>query len=335
MVNFAIVGCGAITTVRHAPECLKSDKINLSGVFDVDSERCRRVAELFGCKAYNTYDELLQDESVDGVVICVSNTYHCDMTVKALKHKKHVLCEKPIAVTLEEAELMINTAKAEDRYLMIAHNQRLCPTNRKVKELINSGKLGRIISFRTVFAHGGPEVWSVDKSSGTWFLNKTKAGLGALGDIGIHKADLMRWLLGEEIKQVTSVVGTLDKKDAEGEPISIEDNAFAILETESGIIGTLEASWTHYGRVSNEVELRCEKGIIKAIDEQWVTVCYKDGRETETFEFSPTDSGIVEAFADSIINKLQPEISGEEGLKALAIVLACVESSNTRKRVEI
>ena len=230
---------------------------------------------------------------------------------------------------------MINTAKAEDRYLMIAHNQRLCPTNRKVKELIDSGELGRIISFRTVFAHGGPEVWSVDKSSGTWFLNKARAGLGALGDIGIHKADLMRWLLGGEIKQVTSVVGTLDKKDAEGKPISIEDNSFAILETESGIIGTLETSWTHYGKVTNETMLYCEKGIIEAIDEQRVTVYYNDGRETDTFEFCPTDSGFVDAFADSIINKIQPEISGEEGLKALAIVLACVESSDTRKLAKV
>lgn len=242
MVNIVIIGCGSITVHRHAPECFKAENINLLGVYNRHIERAKEVAEKFQCKVYETYEDVLNDEAVDAVIICVNNGLHCEMTVQALQHKKHVLCEKPIAVTMEEAKKMIETAKKEGRYLMIAHNQRLYPSNQKLKEILETKELGRIISFKTAFGHRGPELWSVEKSNKTWFLNKKEAGLGVLGDLGVHKADLMRWLLGEEVKYVTSMLGTLDKKDAEGNPIGMEDNAFAILETEGGIMGTLEAS---------------------------------------------------------------------------------------------
>ena len=336
MVNLAIIGCGAITVRRHAPECVASEKINLVGVFDVNLERAKETAAEFQCKAYETYEEVLKDEVVDGVIICVNNKFHRDMTIQALQHKKHVLCEKPMAVTTEEAKEMIEAAKKEDCYLMIAHHQRMEPGNQKLKELLETRDLGRVISFRTIFAHPGPERWSVDRTNNTWFLNKKEAGLGALGDIGIHKADLIRWLLGEDIKYVTSVVGTLDKKDAEGNPIGMDDNAFAILETESGIIGTLEASWTHYGKSSNETKIYCENGVVESIGGSNVSVYYKDGqKENEFFELKPDTSKMAETFADCIEGDVEPEISGEEGLKALEMVLACVESSEKRTRIEL
>ena len=87
---------------------------------------------------------------------------------------------------------------------------------KKIKEILTTKDLGKILSFSTIFAGGGPETWSVDKTNKTWFLNKSEAGLGALGDIGIHKADLIRWFIGEDIKYVTSVLKTLDKRDPEG-----------------------------------------------------------------------------------------------------------------------
>lgn len=336
MINLAIIGCGAITIHRHAPECQASENINLTGVFDVNLERAEEVAAKFQCKAYKTYEEVLNDETVDGVIICVSNKFHRDMTVQALQHKKHVLCEKPMAVTVDEAKEMVATAKKEGRFLMIAHNQRLMPVNQKLKELLATKDLGRIISFRTQFTHAGPEKWSVEKTNKTWFLNKKEAGLGALGDIGIHKADLIRWLLGEEVKYVTSVLGALDKKDAEGNPIAMEDNAFAILETEGGIVGTLEASWTHYGKGTSQTIIYCENGILEALSEKKITLYYKDrSKQVEVFDVELGASKVADTFAGCIEQNREPEISGEEGMKALQIVLACVDSSEKHARVEI
>ena len=335
-VNLAIIGCGAITTNRHAPECVASDNIHLQGVFDVNLERAQEVAEQFQCKAYKSYDEVLSDEAVDGVILCVSNKYHCDMTVQALQHKKHVLCEKPMAVTIDEAKKMIAVAKQEGRYLMIAHQQRFVAANQKIKEILTTKDLGKILSFSTIFAGGGPETWSVDKTNKTWFLNKSEAGLGALGDIGIHKADLIRWFIGEDIKYVTSVLKTLDKRDPEGNLIGIEDNGFAILESVNGIVGTLEASWTHYGKSDNRTTFYCEKAVVEANGVSKITIYYKDKtKENELFVVQNGASGMAEAFAECIALDKEPEISGEEGLKALEIVLACVESSQKHARVEI
>ena len=334
MVNIVIIGCGSITEFRHAPECFASEKINLMGFFDVNYERASEFATKYNCKAYKTYQDVLEDKDVDGVIICVNNKYHCDMTVQALKHKKHVLCEKPISVTLEEAQEMVRVSEEEQCYLMIAHNQRFEAVNRKLKEVLTTRDLGKILTFNTAFTHPGPERWSVEKTNKTWFLNKKEAGLGALGDIGIHKADVIRWLIGDEFKYVTARVATLDKKDAEGNYIAIEDNAFAILESESGIMGTLEAGWTAYGKGKNGTMICCEKGVVETEGATRVNVHYKNG-EKEFLEVKQGQSLIAETFAECIANGVQPEISGVEGMKALEIVLACIKSSEEHVRVGI
>ena len=336
MVKLVIVGCGSITLWRHAPECAKSDIIELKGFYDIDAARCAEFAEKYGGKAYASYEDVLDDSDVDGVIICTANQFHCPMTVDAFKHGKHVLCEKPMAVSEEEALQMIAAAKESGKKLMIAHSQRFDAVNRALKEVVDSRKLGKILSFRTVFGHRGPETWSITPGRATWFLNKNAAGLGALGDIGIHKADLIHWLINDDIKYVTAKIATLDKKLPDGSPIAIEDNAFCILESESGIMGTLEASWTRYGKDTNITNLYCENGIVEADNnaENQITVTYRDGT-SEQIKVNSADSDMAKSFAECIINDQQPELSGEEGLKALKIVLSCVESSEKNARVEI
>ena len=106
-VNLAIIGCGAIATNRHAPECFTSDRIHLQGVFDININRAQEVAEQFQCKTYMTYDDILSDETIDGVILCVNNRYHCDMTIRALQHKKHVLSVPIRNMQLMSMELVL------------------------------------------------------------------------------------------------------------------------------------------------------------------------------------------------------------------------------------
>lgn len=115
---------------------------------------------------------------------------------------------------------------------MIGHNQRFVPSHQKAKEIIENGELGKIYSFRTTFDHGGPEGWSIDGKA-SWFFQKDQAFIGAMG---VHKADLIRYLLGEEIREVAAFVETNAKTETD-----VDDNSVCILKTESGIIGT--ASW--------------------------------------------------------------------------------------------
>src|SRR5690625_2861309 len=119
--------------------------------------------------------------------------------------------EKPKATSREEAEQMIAAAEKSGTKLMIAHNQRFVSSHEKAREIIASGSIGKIYSFRTAFGHGGPEGWSIDGRD-SWFFNKEKAFIGAMGDLGVHKTDLIRYLLGEDIVEVAGFVESSAKE---------------------------------------------------------------------------------------------------------------------------
>src|SRR5699024_12803490 len=115
-----------------------------------------------------------------------------------------------MATSREEAEQLIATAEKSGTKLMIAHNQRFVSSHEKAKEIIESGSIGKIYSFRTAFGHGGPEGWSIDGRD-SWFFNKEKAFLGAMGDLGVHNTDLIRYLVVGYIMKVAFLVVSCDK----------------------------------------------------------------------------------------------------------------------------
>ncbi|NLV92828.1 MAG: Gfo/Idh/MocA family oxidoreductase [Firmicutes bacterium] len=342
-VKFGIIGCGSICRHRHAPELAANPQAEILAFCDIVPERADAMVELYGGKAYTDWKDVVADPKIDAIVVCLPNYLHAPVTIAALKAGKHVLCEKPMATSAEEAEEMIQAAKDSGKYLMIGHNQRLMPPHVKAKEILDSGKLGKVLTFRTTFGHAGPEGWCVDKSVKTWFFQKDKAFIGAMGDLGVHKADLIRWLLGEEVVEVGAFVGTLDKRYEDGSLINVDDNATCILRTESGIIGTLIASWTYRGGEDNGTILYCENGVMKiGYDPNFqVTVTYRDGTEEcynvgaiATNERQVT-SGVSEAFVNSIVNEKAPEISGEEGYEALKIILACLKSTESKQIAKV
>ena len=147
-------------------------------------ERAQEMAAQYGGKVYNSFYELVDDPNVDAVSICVENRSHAEICTAALYAGKHVLVEKPMAVTLAECESMVAAAERNGKHLMIGHNMRFDPVHRRAKQLLDRGVIGDVITFRAVLGNAGPEGWSVDE--GTWFFDKNKAALGALSDMGIE-----------------------------------------------------------------------------------------------------------------------------------------------------
>ena len=334
-IKVAVIGCGAIAKHRHIPEYANNPNVDLVAFCDPVIERAEAYAKQYGAKAYENYQDLLQSEQIDAVSVCTPNVYHAPITIAAAAAGKHVLCEKPMAVSKEEAKAMIQAAKDAGVFLMIGHNQRLMPPHQKGKEVLNRGYLGKVLTFRTAFGHPGPENWSVDGKD-SWFFQKDKAFIGAMGDLGVHKADLLRWLLDDEVVEVSAFVDTLHKKDTD-----VDDNAVSIVRTAKGVIGTLTASWSYQPHEDNSTVLYCEKGTMRlnADPVYQVIVELIDG-SVERYEVGAvatnekqTNSGVVDRFITSIATHTKPEISGEEGLKALEIVLAMLESSQTRKMI--
>ena len=343
MVNIGIIGCGSIAKFRHAPEFSSNPDSKIAGYFDPKKDRAEELAEKYGGKVYSSLEDMLNDKSVDAVCVCTSNKYHAPITIQALKAGKHVLCEKPMATSIDEAVSMIKTSRETGKFLMIGHNQRLAPAHVRAKEILASGELGRILTFRTAFGHGGPEFWSADKGLHTWFFKKDEAVVGAMGDLGIHKADLIRWLIGDEIVEVKAFVSTLDKRNDKDSLIEVDDNAVCVLKSKTGIVGTLTASWTYYGDEDNSTVLYCSNGVMRIYDNpEFPIVVTKKNREKVFYKVgriqtneSQSKSGIPDMFIDSIVSGKVPEISGEEGFAALKIIIACLESQEKGTSVKI
>lgn len=343
MIGIGVIGCGSISIYRHVPEYASRKDCKLIGYYDPKSERAQKLADQYGGKVYATLEELLADDEIQAVSVCTSNQYHAPISISALEASKHVLCEKPMAISEDEAKEMIATAEKTGKFLMIGHNQRLTPAHRRAKEILKTGELGRVLTFRTTFGHGGPENWSQDKGLHTWFFKKEDAFIGSMGDLGVHKADLIRWLIGDEIVEAKAFVTTLDKINDKGEKIEVDDNAVCVLRSQNGIYGTLTASWTYYGAEDNSTVLYCSNGVMKIYDnpefpievtmKNREKIFYKLGK-MQTNE-SQSSSGVIDMFVDSINSGKQPEISGEEGLAALRIVLACLDSAKTGKAVNV
>ena len=343
MFRIGIIGCGKIAQVRHIPEYAENPYAELAGFYDLNTQRAAELAAQYGGKAYESAEAMLADPAIDAVSVCVANHAHAPITIAALKAGKHVLCEKPMATTLEECEEMVKTAHEAGKFLMIGHNQRLAKAHAVAKELIDQGMIGRIITFRTTFGHGGPETWSVDPGKNTWFFDKNKAAMGAMADLGIHKTDLIQFLTGQHVVRTTARVVTLDKKDASGQLIGVDDNAICIYEMSGGTMGTMTASWTYYGAEDNSTILYGEKGIMRIYDDPAHSIVVKPDDGTEKVydveqiqtNDNQTKSGVIDLWMNCLETNTPPEISDEEALYAMPAVFASLESAKAGTAVDI
>ncbi|MED4473952.1 MULTISPECIES: Gfo/Idh/MocA family protein [Bacillaceae] len=338
-----IIGCGSIAKLRHAPEYKANPYVSEIVFYDRNIERSTALAEQFGGTVVERLEELLQDPSVHMISDCSSNENHCFFTSNALLYGKHVLCEKPIALSVEEAEQIIKAQKKSKKKLMIDHNQRFTPAHQRVKEMIKNEELGKVLTFKTSFGHEGPEHWGVNKSNSTWFFKKERSKFGVVGDLGIHKVDLIHYLLDDQIEQVSAFQGALHKKDENGDPIEVSDNLVCSMRTQNGVLGTASFSWTYYGEEDNSTILYCEKGIIKIYyeSEYQIVVTTSDGQEIKykleaiQTNDNQTNSGVIDAFVECVRLDKEPLVTGEDALLSLKVSLAMQEAADTNRVVKI
>ncbi|WP_173915538.1 Gfo/Idh/MocA family protein [Halobacillus sp. Marseille-Q1614] len=338
-LKVAVIGCGSIAQNRHLLEYEANENVDITAVCDIVEERAMVTAEAFGAHSYTDYEELLNKEEVDLVSVCLPNYLHAPVSIAALNAGAHVLCEKPMATSRQESNEMIEAAERNGRKLMIAHNQRFVPSHQKAKQIIEAGEIGKVYSFRTTFGHGGPEGWSADGMN-SWFFKEDEAFIGAMGDLGVHKADLLRHILGEEFTDVAGFVENNAKRD-----ITVDDNAVCILRTGSGIVGTLTASWAYNAGEDNSTVIYGEKGILRLEDDPTYslvaqysngdTVKYELGQIQSNDSGGQTSTGVIDHFVESVLEDKQPLIDGEEGKRSLEVIIAALESSESGKITKV
>ncbi|MDY6873408.1 MAG: Gfo/Idh/MocA family oxidoreductase [Chloroflexota bacterium] len=340
-IRIGIIGAGKIVRVRHLPEAEQNPNAEVRAVCDLIEDRAQELADQYHCKPYTDYKKMIQDPELDAIVVAATNKTHAMMTIDALNAGKHVLCEKPMATSLEDAKQMLAAAEKNGKQLMIGNNQRLETAHQKAKDLLQSGKLGKVLTFNTVFGHPGSEEWAIEGDK-TWFYKKEVAGLGVLGDLAIHKLDLVRWLINEDYAQVSAFTNTLSKTYADGTPIDLEDNAVCVLKTRNGILGTLSASWS-YKKEKNVTTIYCQKGVMEIFTDPEFPLAihynheageyYQLGKKSTNLE--QLNSGVMDAFVGALNAGKDVPIPGIEGYKALEAVMACQRSAESGQVVTL
>ena len=231
---------------------------------------------------------------------------------------------------------MVAAAERNGKHLMVGHNMRFDPVHRRAKQLLDRGIIGDVITFRAVLGNAGPEGWSVDE--GTWFFDKNKAAMGALSDMGIHKVDLLQYLLGQKVIETTAKVVTLNKRDNEGQLIGVDDNALCILRMSGGALGTMAASWTIYGHECQSTCLYGTKGIMLIYSETSSPIIVSDmegNRTSYSLDVPHNGSGVIDEFVDALVHDREPEVSGREALTVMRTIFASINSSNISRTVAV
>ncbi|MDZ4858332.1 MAG: Gfo/Idh/MocA family oxidoreductase [Candidatus Hydrogenedentes bacterium] len=334
-----MIGCGKIAEILHLPDYVACPEAEITAVCDANRELAERMAAQFAPKSavYTDYRKMLATEKLDGVTVALPNYLHAPVTIAALRAGCHVMVEKPMAATSAETTAMCNEARKAKKLLMVNQAQRRSALHRKAREVVASGVLGRILHVTGMFGHEGPEHWS---PAGKWFFKKKHARFGAMADLGVHKADLIRFLTGKEVADISAYTACLEKKKCD-----VEDNFVSALRFTDGTVGTLCASWTIKGTSASYTILHCENGTLQVgvqPDKPLVAHLVKPTCEIVFDLPAPLSDypgswglGVSAGFVRAALGLEEPFCTGEEGRKSLEIIFAAERSFNTGKSVKV
>ena len=229
-VKIGIVGLGRVASATHIPVLRCLDNVEIIAGAEKNPERAKRVKDAFGLKmVYSSYEEMYASESLDGVYVCLPNFLHKDACIKALKHGLHVLCEKPMGVSVEEAEEMSTLAEEKGLFIIPGYKKRYARNFERAKKIIDGGLLGKVIQIQGTFLTPGPYISWDPKSE--WYLDEQSHG--AIYDSGCHLVDLLFYLFPYEVKKV-KMVGQKGFSE-----YNIPTNVTCVFEIGKGIIGDL------------------------------------------------------------------------------------------------
>ncbi|WP_257345914.1 Gfo/Idh/MocA family protein [Pseudalkalibacillus decolorationis] len=350
--RFGIVGCGVISGT-HAEEIKKIENARLVAVADSQVENAKRFGGEYGVDWYADYHKMLSREDIDVVNILTPSGMHADMAVTAAKYGKHVIVEKPMDVTLEKAHEMIKACRDAGVKLSIISQHRFDPDVVKVKQEIESGKLGKtVLGMAAVNWYRSQEYYDSGEWRGTWALD----GGGALMNQSIHYIDLLQYMMGP-VESIYAHADTLAH-----ERIEVEDVAVATVKFKNGALGTIVGTTSAYPGLHTRLEVFGTNGTA-VIETDKLKHFYlrqqgnqesfygggkvensankKYASEGETGASNPSSIHgsshqlQLEDMIQAIQDDREPVVNGEEGLKPLEIILAIYQSAQTGKSVQL
>ncbi|MHA1323936.1 MAG: Gfo/Idh/MocA family protein [Candidatus Helarchaeota archaeon] len=252
-VKFGVIG-GGIATRFHLAACKQSPLLKFTTIYDSDIKNGKKIARIYKLRHYTNLDEFLESD-IDAVLVAVPHFLHEEMTEVAAKAGKHVLCEKPMATTLEGCDRMIEACRRANVKLMIAENHRFLPAHQWIKDAVQMGWIGAPFLIRSY--EGVNEIPALMKS-GSWKGHPLKAGGGALMDMGAHKFATIQWILDDTIESATAWI----TKQCTNLPEKAEDNALLMVKYTRGTLAEIVVSFTVVTPPTNCLEIYGTKGTI-------------------------------------------------------------------------
>ncbi len=341
--------------------CLKSiSDIEIIGIADHENERGQLFARKYGLHYYSTYEELIERRP-DGVIITSENAFHADLVKKAARARINILCEKPLATKVHDAQEMVQTCKDHSVILMTAFPMRFSPPVSNVKSELESGSIGQMRCFN------GSNQGQLPPRDRAWFTDPDLAGGGAITDHLVHLADILRWYTGSDVKEVYAVSNRIFHADE----VQVETGAMVSLSFENNVFATIDCSWSRpeswpsWGGLSFDVitdrgavhvdafkqnltlyksanidgaaailnkgggsqgivhDWAAEQSAIKMLRNQWL------------FWGSDANKAMIREFITAIKEARQPAVTGDDGLAAVRIVDAAYRSIKEKRVVSV
>jgi predicted dehydrogenase len=341
-VKVGIIGSQFQADIHAASFQIMPEEAEVVAVASPTPGHPEELAKRYGIpRVFHDYREMLKEEDIDLVTITAPNSLHAPMTVDIAQAGKHVVCEKPLCMTLEEADEMIEVCRRQGVLLMYAEELFFTPKYVRAKEMADQGAFGKVYLIKQSEKHFGPH--------SSWFWDVGKSGGGVFMDMGCHGIAFCYWFLGRsKIKSVLCHMGTYVHSDK----TRGEDNSICILEFESGAIGLVEDSWARRGGMEDRVEVYGEGGLTYAdLHMGNALPTYSEYGYGYAVEKAPSTKGwafpVFEElwnygfpqemchFARCVRGKETPIATGEDGQVAQEALYAGYASARTGKKIEL
>ena len=309
MIRAGVIGVGAMGQ-HHVRIYSEMENVELVGISDVSESRVNELAQQYNTNGFTDYNELLE-QGLDAVSIVVPTTMHMPVGLDVINSGANLLVEKPIADTRENAEKLTKAAKAAGVKLMVGHIERFNPAVIKLKQIIDSGLLGKIVSISA--RRVGP-------------YNPRIRDVGVILDIGVHDIDVISYLYGKKVNEVYSIAGA--------DIHSFEDHAAIILRYDDELSGIVETNWLTPHKVRKLTVIGID-GVayldyidqtVELHDLEWI-------RKAKVETGEPLKNELMH-FIDAISNGNEPTPSGEDGIHALKVAMAAIESYEKAKAIK-
>lgn len=345
-IRFGVIGAGGIADRRTIPGLLKCDKAELVAVMGPNAERTERLREKYHAKyAYTREEELLKNPEIDAVYIASPVNVHLSQAKLAADYGKHILLEKPLALTAEEAQELLKYCEARNVRVAAGFMMRFGTCVNIMKQAYESGKIGKLISAYAHFTCWYPEI------PGSWRQAKCLGGGGALMDMGVHMIDLIHYVTGSKTCQVAAMHDTLAFN------YEVEDSSNVLLRLENGALCTIQSNFSIPDEAAKwRFELFGTKGrlmgseMIGQVDGGNVEALYiedagdydarQDGRKEANIqhlsgEFGDLYERQIDSFCDAILNNKPFKADAQEGLFAQEVVQAAYRSNDENRIVSL